>query len=366
MKRIVAVLVGILFTLMRPINVNAASYGISITGAATFTNNVTLTVSVYGSASAGGACGGICGVTANLVYDKSKIELTSASAQQSFDFTQGTKLVLYKGTAASDGGILTLKFRNIGLADKESTSVSISNIVVSNGDADLNVGNASKTIQYVAPAQPDPTPTPTPTPTPNPTPSGSDKEKEKEQQKPEDSNEKTDDKKEEEKKKSKNASLAGITLSQGDIQFDKDILAYDVIVSESTNEIEIKADTEDEKATVLGVGKHTVNYGANQIKLTVRAEDGSEKEYVINVFREVTPETMARYEKDLEQARLMNRLFAAGLAFFVVVLIVLLILFFVKKKKKTKEEDQFQNAHQDDSADSQPFNGESNQSGFGV
>lgn len=344
MKKLVAAFIGVLLAFAHPLSANAASYGISLTGDGSFSDSISISLSVYGSTSAGGACGGICGVTANLNYNHAKIELMSATARQGFDFTQGANLVLYKSTAANDGSILTLKFRNIGLADGESTDITIQNVVLSNGDADLKVGNSSKSIKYTAPVQPAPTPTPTPTPTPS-----GDKQKESDQKKEgsksddekEDDSEKEDDKKEE--KKSKNASLSTIEISQGEIKFDKDILTYDVIVEESLSEISITAKAEDDKAHVAGAGKHVLNYGANSIKIIVTAEDGSEKEYTINVFREVSPETMARHEQELKQAKLMSMIFMIISGLLFAVALVFIILFFIsKKKKKAQSEDEKQ------------------------
>lgn len=336
MKKLLIALLGTIITLAQPLSANAASYGVSLTGGGSFTDSVSVSLSVYGSTSAGGACGGICGVTADLSYDKTKVELMSATAQQGFDFTQGAHLVLYKSTAASNGSILTLRFRNLALADGESTDISIKNVVLSNGDTDLSVGNTNKSIKYTAPVQPTPTPTPTPVPSNN----DDKKESGSDDQKKEDDS--SDDKKDDgkDKEKSKNASLSTIEVSQGEIKFDKDILSYDVIVEESVSEINIAAKTEDKKATVAGGGKHSLGYGSNLIKIVVTAEDGSEKEYTINVFREVSPETMARHEKELEQAKLMSMIFMiiSGLLFAVAV--VFIILFFLSKKKKSKPEEQ--------------------------
>lgn len=333
MKKLLIALLGIIITLAQPLSANAASYGVSLTGGGSFTDSVTVSLSVYGSTSAGGACGGICGVTADLSYDKTKVELMSATAQQGFDFTQGAHLVLYKSTVASNGSILALRFRNLALADGESTDISIKNVVLSNGDTDLSVGNTNKSIKYTAPIQP----------TPTPTPSNNDDKKESssDDQKKEDDS--SDDKKDDEKdkEKSKNASLSTIEVSQGKIKFDKDILSYDVIVEESVSEINITTKTEDKKATVVGGGKHSLGYGSNTIKIVVTAEDGSEKEYVINVVREVSPETMARHEKELEQAKMLSMVFMiiSGLLFAVAT--VFIILFFIsKKKKKAQPEEQ--------------------------
>lgn len=320
--RYIVFALGLMLSFVSPA-VHAAGYSVYLAGGGTFTDSASLTLSVSGSASMGGACGGICGVTGVLSYDRSKIELTAASGLQGFDFTQGASIVLYKSTAAYDGGILSLRFRNVGLASGESTTVTVSGISVTNGDTEVGVGSAARTIQYVAPA---PSPAPA-TDSSNaasdshqasnsaaPSASSaaqsssssgkrsSDNARKDDANKDNDSDESSDDGGEEEKieeKKSGNASLASIELSVGEMDFDKDILSYDIIVENDTEEIVINAVTEDGKATVDGIGTFRVKYGNNEYKIVVTAEDGTEKEYIIKVYRDGAAEAIAEQEQKI-------------------------------------------------------------------
>lgn len=155
--------------LIKVLPTHAANASLYVAGDDTFSGNETnVYLQLSGSASAGGACGGICGITTVLSYDSSKLALASATPSQGFDFVQGSTLVLYKASAASDGTVLILNFRNVGLSSGESTTVTFSNITTTNGDADSLSGAASKTITY-SPSIPTPEPQPTPEPSPEPT-----------------------------------------------------------------------------------------------------------------------------------------------------------------------------------------------------
>lgn len=85
--------------------------------------------------------------------------------------------------------------------------------------------------------------------------------------------------------KSSNANLSNIELSSGTIQFDKEVLEYSLEVENEVETIIINATSEDQKATIEGIGEYELNIGLNEMKLTVKAEDDTSKEYVIYVIR---------------------------------------------------------------------------------
>ena len=92
--------------------------------------------------------------------------------------------------------------------------------------------------------------------------------------------------KKEEIKKSDNNYLSSIILSNGSINFDKDYLSYDIIVDYETTKIDVEAKVEDNKASVTGNGSYNLNVGSNIIKLVIKAEDESERTYILNINRE--------------------------------------------------------------------------------
>ena len=67
-------------------------------------------------------------------------------------------------------------------------------------------------------------------------------------------------------------------------RFSKDTLEYNVVVPEDTKEINIVAQAEDSKSNITGIGTKEVTLGNNTFQVVVRAENGSEKTYTINVL----------------------------------------------------------------------------------
>ena len=92
-------------------------------------------------------------------------------------------------------------------------------------------------------------------------------------------------KEEQEVVKSDNNYLQEIILSNGSLDFNKDVLDYNVTLENEVDELEINAKTEDSKATIKGTGVYKIEVGNNLIKLDVTAENGKIKEYTINALR---------------------------------------------------------------------------------
>lgn len=354
MKKVVktlCILLGlVLATLSRPAwAVGQSAY---IAGSDTFSGTIDLTLSISGSASMGGACGGVCGLTGSLSYDGSKIELMSASGLQGFDFTQGATLVLYRSTGASDGGVLSLRFRNKGLSSGEATTVSVAGINITNGDQEIGIGSASKTIQYVQPQQQSQSNNSSDNASSRRASSGNtnsskdDKTDDKDSDKNEDDEEPSDDI----SQKSSNAYLKQLTINVDGLEFDKDILVYDIVVDKNTNEIVIGAETEDAKATIDGTGEYKLAFGLNEYKITVKAEDGSEKEYIIKVYRDGANEVITEYENTINGLNATVIILSVVLAIGMVVAIVILVKQKITKNKNLAEaklESVYPEAHQE-------------------
>ena len=87
------------------------------------------------------------------------------------------------------------------------------------------------------------------------------------------------------KKKSTNNYLKSLTTNIATLtpSFDKTKNDYHITALEGTNEIEISAIAEDEKAVVTGVGNFSVENGLNTYEIVVTAEDGSTNIYTITV-----------------------------------------------------------------------------------
>lgn len=101
-----------------------------------------------------------------------------------------------------------------------------------------------------------------------------------------------------EKEKSKNANLSNLGIRPHDFTgFKYGTTSYEVAVPEDTQEVEVYASAQDEKATVTGIGKKSLKKGENKIEVVVTAEDGTTKTYTINIIREIQQEDYQQTEK---------------------------------------------------------------------
>lgn len=326
-------------------NVYAASFEVNIVGNNTFEDEITLYVQVDSLIDFSDTCDGLCGLVGTLEYDSNKIELISMRALEDFDLTQGSRIVLYRTTGVKSGTeVLSVTFKNKSLKDGESTTISFSDLVASDGDQDISTTDASITIQYVQKNE-DVT-----VEEPNDDNNESDNNQSENNSSNTNqstnnnhstnnqgtNNENTDD-------ESSNNNLENITLSEGTIDFQEDILVYDIVVGNNVEEITIGAQLADSNASLSGVGIHDLEVGNNEIVLVVTAEDGSEKEYILNIYREEVgvPENDNKENnsdgvndttQEGDAFSIIPILIVAGL----IVLIVVIVYVF-KKKRSVKE-----------------------------
>lgn len=85
--------------------------------------------------------------------------------------------------------------------------------------------------------------------------------------------------------KSNNNYLSNITLSVGSIDFNKDTLEYNIEVNNEIDNINIKAEAEDSKATLKGAGDYSLAVGNNDIKLEIVSENNTPREYILHINR---------------------------------------------------------------------------------
>ncbi len=257
MKKVLLNLILLLSVFAFATNVNASGFEANIIGDDTFNESITLYLQVDNMVDFSGACKGLCGLVGNLNYDSNKIELSSVKALKHFDLTQGASLVLYKNTGvANKSNIMEMKFKNKSLIKDETTKITLTNIVATDGDKDISTDDASKTIKFVNKTI---------------------------------TNEKniisSKNKSTNTSKKSNNNYLSSISLSSGDIKFSKEILTYNIEVDYEISSLDIKAESENNKATITGIGNHSLNVGKNVFKIVVKAEDKSSRVYTLNVTR---------------------------------------------------------------------------------
>lgn len=97
--------------------------------------------------------------------------------------------------------------------------------------------------------------------------------------------------------RSKNNNLSTITVSEGTLspEFNSETTEYSVNVVGSVDKITLGATATDAKASVSGTGEQAVVPGNNRFVITCTAENGSKKEYVVNVYVDETPTAYTTY-----------------------------------------------------------------------
>ena len=234
MRNIKLIIIGIIGSLFLIPNVMAATGTVNISGANQVVqgNKVTVTVTISSSTKIGSW-------QMNLNYDKNYLKLTSSTAEN------GTTMA---NAAKTDAGVskqtYTFTFKALKTG---STNLSIGGALVYPADVKqmnnpLSLTLGKKSIKVITQA-------------------------------------------ELEASYSKDNYLKSLSIEGYNIEpgFKKEVTEYNVSVPENTKTIEINAQTNDSKATVSGIGEKEVSAGMNNFTVIVRAENGSEKKYTINV-----------------------------------------------------------------------------------
>lgn len=232
MKKLKILLIGIICSILIPINVEAASGNISVTGASTAIvgNKVTITVTLSSGTSIGSW-------QMDLNYDKNYLQLTNSNAEGG-----GTRMVNSSATGVkSKSYTFTFKALKSG-----NTRISVSSYLAYafSDISEINLTSGSKNIRIMT-------------------------QQELEASYSKDNN-------------LKSLSVEGYEL---DTPFDKDTLEYRINVPTGTTSVKITAIKNDNKASITGDGEIEVTEGLNTLPIIVTAENGSEKTYnlIVNV-----------------------------------------------------------------------------------
>lgn len=115
--------------------------------------------------------------------------------------------------------------------------------------------------------------------------------------------------------KSDNANLSSLTISKGTLspEFTPDKTNYSVSLEKEETSVRVEAKAEDDKASVKGTGDITLEPGDNEIVISVTAEDGTVKKYVIKAMVDESPDVFVDYNgkklgvvKNLDNAVIPN------------------------------------------------------------
>ncbi len=158
---------------------------------------------------------------------------------------------------------------------------------------------------------------------------------------------KKEESKPKEEPKSTNNYLSDLKISSGEIEFNKDTLEYSMEVSNEINEITITAVAEDKKATINGNETYNLQDGENKITISVKAENGDIKNYIININRKekveevnIEEDKITSVEKDKENKKDINKVvIISTIIVFCLILfigIIILITRIIKNKKNKK------------------------------
>lgn len=230
MKKVKIILFSVFCLMVLPFGVSAASGKITVSGTSTVVegNNVTVTVNLSSPTLIGSW-------EMSLNYDKNYLQLKSATSEGN-----GVKMAASTATGVKSKSY-TFTFKTL---KKGSTKVSVGGYLAYAYEdlSEISLSTSAKTINIITQA-------------------------------------------ELEASYSKNNNLSslqveGFALSP---EFNANTLEYNVVVPEGTKEINILGTVEDRKSSINGVGVKEVNPGNNKFLVTVKAQNGAEKTYTINV-----------------------------------------------------------------------------------
>lgn len=260
-KRII--LIGVILSVLLPINVKALSGSINIS---CNDSNV-----IVGNSTN-------CSITGNSDSEVSALAMTLSSGG-SISISNIVTSSVWQGNG-SDGNIQLYtdsnKTGNFSIATFTVTGNSVgSGTITASGvmftGADFNdVGVSGKNI--VINVKEKETPKPNPEPTPKPSNNGN-------------NNNNSNNNNNNQVKKSNDATLKSLSVSGVNFEFSSDKYDYEVDVNNDVDKIEIEAIVNNDKAKVTMPEDLSLKIGKNKFTIVVEAEDGTKKEYNISINR---------------------------------------------------------------------------------
>lgn len=231
MKKFKLFLINIFCLLLLPFSVKAASGSLTISGAskAVVGNTISVTVTLSSNTKIGSW-------QMQLSYDKNVLKLVSSTAESG-----GTNMADSSSTGGVTKKTYSFKFKALKTGSTKLSTVAYAAYAFSDFSK-INLSTNNKTITIIT-------------------------------------------QKQLEASYSKNNDLKSLSVEGFEItpSFSKDTLEYSVIVPEGTKEINIVAKASDSLSTVKGTGTKEVTAGDNEFEIIVRAQNGSEKTYLLKV-----------------------------------------------------------------------------------
>ena len=256
LKKVILVFVAVIGMVLIPNKVLAANAKVTIGGSSTVVIGNRLTV--YVTISSGVNIGSW---QMNLKYDKNYLQLTSANTEA------GGTMMANSSASGVKKKTYTFTFKTL---KKGNTSISISNALAYAYDdlSKLNLSTYSKPIRLITQA-------------------------------------------ELEASYSKDNYLKSLSVEGYELEpaFDKDVMEYKISVPEDVKEVNINGAVNDNKSNITGVGVHAVTLGDNVFEIVVRAQNGGERVYKVNVeVKDLNPINVTIADKNYTVVKIKEQL----------------------------------------------------------
>lgn len=135
--------------------------------------------------------------------------------------------------------------------------------------------------------------------------------------------------------KSSNNNLSNIIISGYEIDFNKDILEYNIEVGSDVDSLDISAIVEDGSAWAKIEGNENFKEGKNEVRITVYAQDGTTKTYklIVNKKAKVTPVV----DDNDDEIEVTDNKTEKVIIIILIILVVLGLLYLIFKKDDEDE-----------------------------
>lgn len=133
-------------------------------------------------------------------------------------------------------------------------------------------------------------------------------------------------------KKSSNNYLSSLSSDIVNIDFDKEVLDYNVVVKSNVNKLDLVGVPEDSKATVT-ILDQSLKSNKTKIKVMVKAEDGNERIYTVTVNKKNEKKVTATTTKKSMDSFEKSSKLKWGIIFFALIIIVIIDVLYIKKKR---------------------------------
>ena len=265
MKKVLASFIMILL-ILSTIPVTAASYSLNLSGPAEATKDQTVTLTITGN----GLTGAVSLTAKNASLSTSQVWVEKNSVNVTATISGFPAVITATAIEPTDNeyNIVSVPSKSVTINEKKQTNIGNNggNTNTNNGNNNGGSGNTGNN-------------------------GGGNGNSGGTTMPSESGNNKNNNNKQDEKPKSSNNYLSSISIVGGGklspefyretyeyaIEFDEDVNLYEL------NEIEIEAKAEDERATVKGVGKVSLQEGENKLEVTVTAENASERTYTLKI-----------------------------------------------------------------------------------